>query len=128
MKLLQGDIELDRVTQLVGIRTIELDESPDREEPRTHFFRFILNGLAVFARGANWIPASSFVGALIGEQYERTLSAARQANINLLRVWGGGIYEHDEFYEICDHLGIMIWQDFMFACAPYPEDDPEFMA
>ncbi len=111
----------------VGIRTLKLDQSPDPDEPGTRFFRFVLNGVPIFARGANWIPASSFVGALTADRYEQLLTTARDANMNMLRIWGGGIYEHDAFYELCDRLGILIWQDFMFACAPYPEDDPAFV-
>lgn len=126
VRLLRNGTELDRRDLRVGIRTLELDQSPDPEEPGTRFFRFVINGVPVFARGANWIPASSFVGALTQGRYEQMLAAARNAGMNMLRVWGGGIYEHDAFYELCDQLGILVWQDFMFACAPYPEDDPSF--
>ena len=94
----------------------------------TSFFRFVLNGVPIFARGANWIPASSFVGALDRADYERLIETAIEANMNMLRVWGGGIYEHDAFYDLCDEHGLLVWQDFMFACAPYPEDDPNFVA
>lgn len=124
---LQDGRELERKQLQVGIRTLELDQSLDPAEPGTRFFRFVLNGVPIFARGANWIPASSFVGALTADRYEQMLTAARDANMNMLRVWGGGIYEHDVFYEICDRLGILVWQDFMFACAPYPEEDRNFV-
>lgn len=127
VKLLCEGKELGGAQLQVGIRTLELDQSPDPDEPGTRFFRFILNGVPIFARGANWIPASSFVGSLNAEHYERLLTAARDANMNMLRVWGGGIYEHDAFYAACDRLGILVWQDFMFACAPYPDDDPGFV-
>ena len=106
----------------VGMRTLALDQSPDPDEPGTRFFRFVLNGVRIFARGANWIPADSFVGAIAAARYERLIERARDANMNMLRVWGGGIYEHDVFYDICDRLGLLVWQDFMFACAMYPED------
>jgi len=106
----------------VGIRTIALDQSPDPDEPGTRFFRFVLNGVPIFAKGADWIPADSFVGAIPPERYAMLLGAARDANMNMLRVWGGGIYEHDVFYDLCDRLGLLVWQDFMFACAMYPED------
>jgi beta-mannosidase len=119
--LLEGAEGLDRREQRVGIRTLGLDQSPDPDEPGTRFFRFVLNGVPVFARGANWIPAHSFVGSIEPERYERLVSVARDANMNMLRVWGGGIYEHDAFYDLCDALGILVWQDFMFACAAYPE-------
>lgn len=112
----------------VGIRTLTLDQSPDPDEPGTRFFRFVLNGIPIFARGADWIPADSFVGAIPDEQYQMLLSASQNANMNMLRIWGGGIYEHDIFYNLCDRLGLLVWQDFMFACAMYPEDDPVFVA
>jgi beta-mannosidase len=120
----EGD-DLDRRQTHVGIRTLTLDQAPDPDEPGTRFFRFVINGVPIFARGANWIPADSFVGAIPPERYERLLTAARDANMNMLRVWGGGLYEHDAFYDLCDRLGLLVWQDFMFACAHYPEQ-PSF--
>ncbi|QPC83320.1 glycoside hydrolase family 2 protein [Phototrophicus methaneseepsis] len=121
--LSQGDEELATQTEKVGIRTIELDESVDTDEPGTRFFRFVLNGVPIFARGADWIPADSFVGAIPDSHYQKQITAARDANMNMLRIWGGGIYEHELFYDLCDEMGILVWQDFMFACAPYPEDE-----
>ncbi len=125
--LYQGDEQLEQLEQAVGIRTLELDQSPDTDEPGTRFFRFVLNGVPIFARGAAWIPAHSFVGSITSDRYEMLLKAAQMANMNMLRIWGGGIYEHDVFYELCDQSGILIWQDFMFACAMYPEDNPSFV-
>ncbi len=125
--LSQDGAQLEQQQQEVGIRTLGLDQSPDTDEPGTRFFRFVLNGVPIFARGANWIPAHSFVGALKAERYEMLLRASQEANMNMLRVWGGGIYEHDVFYELCNRTGILVWQDFMFACAIYPEDDPIFV-
>lgn len=113
---------LDTGHRRVGIRTVELDQSPDPDEPGTRFFRFVLNGVPIFSRGANWIPADSFVGSLDDERYKTLIEAARDANMNMLRVWGGGLYEHDTFYELCDARGLLVWQDFMFACAAYPEN------
>ncbi len=126
--LLQNSKQLEQVQQEVGVRTIALDQSPDPAEPGTRFFRFVLNGVPIFARGADWIPAHSFVGALDEARYNLFLSAARNAHMNMLRVWGGGIYEHDSFYQLCDRLGLLVWQDFMFACAMYPENEPTFVA
>jgi beta-mannosidase len=124
VRLIDAGQTLDRRTLQVGIRTIELDTSPDPDEAGCDFFRFVLNGVAVFARGVNWIPASSCVGAVSEADYERLLSSSAAANINMMRVWGGGVYESDRFYETCDRLGLLVWQDFMFACAPYPEHEP----
>jgi beta-mannosidase len=127
VRLLDGDTMLDqRVTQ-VGVRSIDLDQSPDADEPGTSFFRFVLNGRPIFARGACWIPASSFVAAVGEAQYRPLLETMAEANMNMVRVWGGGVYEHDAFHDLCDQLGLLVWQDFMFACAPYPEDDPAFV-
>jgi beta-mannosidase len=123
----EGDV-LDSCGSNVGIRTLELDQSPDPDEPGTRFFRFVLNGVPIFARGADWCPADSFVGAIPHSRYENLICAARGANMNMLRVWGGGIYEHDAFYDLCDSVGLLVWQDFMFACAVYPEEPASFVA
>ncbi|MDR2010812.1 MAG: hypothetical protein LBQ22_10055 [Bacteroidales bacterium] len=104
----------------IGIRNIEFHS--DKDSTGQNFY-FILNGIPVFAKGANWIPADYFNGRNSYSNYKQLLELAKDANFNMLRVWGGGIYENDEFYNICDSLGIMIWQDFMFACAMYPADE-----
>jgi beta-mannosidase len=127
VSIVQEGEKLDEAQHKVGIRTIKLNQSHDHDEPGTRFFRFVLNGVPIFARGANWIPASSFVGSLTEQHYEQLIRMALDANMNMFRIWGGGIYEHDAFYDICDRLGILVWQDFMFACAPYPDDDPNFV-
>ncbi|MBN2778663.1 MAG: hypothetical protein JXR36_13540 [Bacteroidales bacterium] len=103
-----------------GIRTIELVTESDANGQQ---FYFILNGVPVFARGANWVPAEYFSGSNSKQRYLDLLTLAKEANFNMLRMWGGGIYENDEFYNICDSLGIMVWQDFMFSCAMYPLDE-----
>lgn len=126
--LFANETSLDERTEQVGIRTLTLDQSPDPDERGSRFFRFVLNRVPIFARGADWIPCDSFVGAIPPERYTRLLESARDANMTMLRVWGGGIYEHDRFYKECDRLGLLVWQDFMFACAMYPEDDPTFVA
>jgi len=128
VELRHADTTLDRRAMKVGIRTLSLDQSPDPDERGTRFFRFILNGVPLFAKGADWIPCDSFVGAIPPERYTTLLELARSANMTMLRVWGGGIYEHDQFYAECDRFGLLVWQDFMFACAMYPEDDPQFVA
>ncbi|MGH2347617.1 MAG: glycoside hydrolase family 2 protein, partial [Chloroflexota bacterium] len=126
--LSQDDRELDRQETRVGIRTLVLDQSVDVEERGCRFFRFVLNGVPIFTKGADWVPADSFVGAIPNQRYRMLIETARDANMNMLRVWGGGIYEHDIFYDLCDQEGILVWQDFMFACAMYPEHDEDFAA
>lgn len=125
--LSDGGEVIDRRALKVGVRTIAIDQSPDRDEPGATFFRFRLNGVSIFARGACWIPADSFVARVDEPRYRDLLAKARAANMNMIRIWGGGVYEHDAFYDVCDELGLLVWQDFMFACAPYPEDDPAFV-
>ncbi len=128
VELRAGGELLDTHRERVGIRTITVDQSPDPEEPGTKFFTFVLNGVKIFAKGANWIPVDSFVSQVDKCRYRELLELAVAANMNMLRVWGGGIYEKDAFYRLCDELGVLVWQDFMFACAPYPDHDPGFMA
>ncbi len=108
----------------IGLRTIELDRHRDKWGES---FQFVVNGRPVFAKGANWIPADSFVAGLRRADYARDLGAAAAANMNMIRVWGGGIYESEDFYDLCDELGLLVWQDFMFACTLYPAD-PAFIA
>ncbi|PTY08372.1 glycoside hydrolase [Opitutaceae bacterium EW11] len=105
----------------IGLRTIALDRHPDAAGET---FQFVVNGRPVFAKGANWVPAHSFVAGLGRADYERDLRSAAAANMNMVRVWGGGIYESEDLYDLCDELGLMVWQDFMFACAIYPGDAP----
>ena len=109
--------EVDRVQRTIGLRHVQL--MTDKGE-----FAFEINGVRVFARGANWIPEGVFPGTASPELIIERIEQAFDANMNMLRVWGGGVYEHDVFYETCDRLGIMVWQDFMFACATYPEEPP----
>lgn len=108
---------LDENIKKTGIRKIELVR--DKDENGTSFY-FRLNGNPVFAKGANYIPQDNFLPRVNKENYVKTLSDAKEANMNMIRVWGGGIYENDIFYELCDSLGLMVWQDFMFACSLYP--------
>ncbi|XP_071598687.1 beta-mannosidase isoform X1 [Heliangelus exortis] len=102
-------------------RTVELVQEPIPGSPGLSFY-FRINGRPIFLKGSNWIPADSFQDRVTPDILWLLLKSAADANMNALRVWGGGIYEQDEFYDICDELGIMIWQDFMFACALYPTD------
>jgi beta-mannosidase len=101
----------------IGLRTIELDQ---RKDQWGQAFQFVVNGRAIFAKGANWIPAHSFVAGLQRADYERDLISAVDVHMNMIRVWGGGIYENEAFYDVCDELGLLVWQDFAFACTQYP--------
>jgi beta-mannosidase len=110
---------LDSLVFQAGIRTIQLDQTPDSLGTP---FRFIVNGRPVFVKGANWVPADMFPARVNRWKYTSLLEIAAEANMNMLRIWGGGIYEADVFYELADSLGIMVWQDFMFAGTMYPGD------
>ncbi len=100
-----------------GLRRVELVREPD-SEGRSFYFR--INDIPIFAKGANYIPNDIFPTEVDSAKYRRILQSAVDANMNMLRVWGGGIYENDHFYDLCDELGLMVWQDFMFACSMYP--------
>jgi beta-mannosidase len=124
------DLEVDLVVdgqvvdgdrRRVGVRTVELDRTDGA-------FAFVLNGVPLAVRGANWVPPHTALGAVDPRRYLHLLTAARDAHMTMLRVWGGGTYEHDLFYETCDRLGILVFQDFMFACKDYRDDDPAFVA
>lgn len=117
--LTAGIDTVDTASVRTGIRTVELVREEDADG-RSFYFR--LNGVPVFAKGANFIPCDSFLPRVSDETYRRTVQDAADANMNMLRVWGGGVYEDDRFYNLCDSLGIMVWQDFMFACAMYPAE------
>ena len=120
-----GGRALDAATKRIGLRTLRLDRHPDEWGES---FQFVVNGVPYFAKGANWIPADAFATRLSDDNYRDLLQSTADANMNMLRVWGGGIYEQDCFYDICDELGITIWQDFMFACSTYPSFDEAFLA
>jgi beta-mannosidase len=101
----------------VGIRTVELVQ--EKDTAGTGFY-FRVNGIPVFMKGANYIPQDNFLPRVTEEKYRRLIQDAADAHMNMLRVWGGGIYENDLFYDLCDEKGILVWQDFMFACNMYP--------
>ena len=108
---------LDDTVVNIGLRTLKLIREPDKSGES---FYFEVNGRPVFAKGANYIPNDVFLPRVSPEKYEYIVRSAAEANLNMLRVWGGGIYENDIFYDLCDKYGIMVWQDFMFACSMYP--------
>ncbi|GAB2606063.1 glycoside hydrolase family 2 protein [Streptomyces capparidis] len=113
--------ELDRWSRRIGFRTVELDTGPDEHGSG---FTFVVNGERLFARGVNWIPDDVFPSRIGADRYRARLAQAARAGVNLVRVWGGGVYESEDFYDACDELGLMVWQDFLFACAAYPEEEP----
>jgi beta-mannosidase len=111
---------LDSREYQIGLRTIELKREPDEWGES---FTFVVNGVPVFAKGADWIPADSFPTRITDAQLEYLIKSAADAHMNMLRVWGGGLYESESFYDLCDRYGLLVWQDFTFACGIYPEDD-----
>lgn len=121
---------LDTLSKNIGLRTIELDTGnklntdPDSTGDN---FRFLINGVPIFAKGADWIPSDSFITRTRQEDLEFYIAGAKNANMNMLRVWGGGYYESEAFYDLCDRYGILVWQDFCFACLPYPFYNKDFL-
>ncbi|MDX3664794.1 glycoside hydrolase family 2 protein [Streptomyces europaeiscabiei] len=112
---------LDLWRRRVGFRAVELDRSADEHGTG---FTLVVNGERLFARGVNWIPDDVFPSRITPERYRARLTRAAEAGVDLVRIWGGGIYESEDFYDVCDELGLLVWQDFPFACAAYPEEQP----
>lgn len=124
VSLLSGGSEVSFQPVRFGIRTVELDTSTISQTER--LFAFKVNGVRMYSRGGNWVPADCIYARVSDEKYEKLLCLAKEANFNMLRIWGGGIYEKEVFYEKCDELGLLLWHDFMFACAQYPDDEQWF--
>jgi beta-mannosidase len=120
IEIAQNQTVLDTKTTTIGLRTLELIQEPD-EFGKSFYFK--LNGVPVFIKGANYIPADSFLTRVKDSIHQQIIQTAVDANMNMIRIWGGGIYENETFYEECDKNGILVWQDFMFACAMYPGDE-----
>ncbi|GFJ89188.1 beta-mannosidase [Phytohabitans rumicis] len=116
-----GDATLDTWQRRIGFRSVRLDTTPDADGTP---FTLVVNDQPVFVRGVNWIPDDTFVTRVTRERYAERLAQAYDANVNLLRVWGGGRYESDDFYDVADEMGLLVVQDFLFACAAYPEEEP----
>ncbi|MDM8085044.1 glycoside hydrolase family 2 protein [Cellulomonas cellasea] len=112
---------LDSWRRRIGFRTVELDTQPDEFGSS---FTLRVNGRPIFVKGANWIPDDHLLTRITRAQVVRRVDQALGANLNLLRVWGGGVYESEDFYDVCDERGVLVWQDFLLACAAYPEEDP----
>ncbi|BBE18515.1 beta-mannosidase [Aquipluma nitroreducens] len=121
---IKGKLEIGkRITEKserIGIRTLQLVR--DKDANGTSFY-FKLNGVPVFMKGANYIPNDVFPARVTDEMYQKVINTSKISNFNMLRIWGGGIYENDRLYDLCDQNGILVWQDFMFACAMFPGDD-----
>lgn len=107
-------------SERIGLRTVELVQEKD-EKGKSFYFK--VNGNPMYAKGTNWIPSDSFTPRITKEKYQKLIKDCKEANMNMIRVWGGGIYEDDEFFKACDENGILVWQDFMFAGSFYPSDE-----
>lgn len=110
----------DDISRRIGLRTIELSRKTDSIGAE---FAFIVNGIPTFMKGANYIPPESFMPRMTDDRYRELIEDCKSANMNMIRMWGGGQYENKAFYDYCDEMGILVWQDFMFSCALYPGDN-----
>lgn len=119
-----GQLVQEAIRQ-VGFRHVRVNQ--ERHPDTGRYFTFEVNGRKIFCKGSNWIPADIIRARLDGERYARLIALAREAHFNFLRVWGGGLYESDDFYDLCDEHGILVWQEFSFACKHYPADDDAFV-
>ena len=115
---------LDEKRYQIGLRTVQLRQEQDQWG---RSFVFVVNGIPILCKGSNWIPADSFPTRITDERLEGLIRSAAEAHQNMLRVWGGGFYEEERFYDLCDRYGILVWQEFIFSCSIYPLNDPEFL-
>ncbi len=121
VELLRDREVLDTAGRRIGFRTVVTDTAPDEAGAP---FTVVVNDRPVFVKGVNWIPDDAFPHRVDRGRYAERLRQAADANVNLIRVWGGGIFENDDFYDLADELGLLVWQDFLLACAAYSEDEP----
>lgn len=126
-------VELERDGKIISVKSGRFGYRSVRllEEPKADTllgYQLQVNGVDVFVKGSNWIPVECFTGEITDDKYRKLTKLAANGNFNMLRVWGGGIYEKDIFYDLCDELGIMVWQDMMLACAEIAEDKPEWVS
>ena len=124
VSLLQNDSVLDERHYQLGLRTLQLRQDPDEWGKS---FEFVVNGVPIFAKGANWIPADSFPTRISDDYLDNLIRGAAETHQNMLRVWGGGFFEEERFYDLCDKYGILVWQDYIFSCSVYPLDNADFL-
>lgn len=124
IRLFDGDTQVDEKEGTFAFRTIEIREPWNLDGSRG--FGIFVNGVRVRCLGGNWVPCSQLTGAIPSQKYEKLVDLAKKGGINMFRVWGGGLYEKNEFYDLCDRAGILIWQDFMFSCQVVPDYDDNF--
>lgn len=117
--LLADDVEVDSTTKKIGLRKAELVQRPLKDQPGTSFF-FEINNVPIFCGGSDWIPADNFIPRISTERYRDWVKLVASGHQVMIRVWGGGLYEEQAFYDACDEMGILVWQDFMFGCGNYP--------
>src|SRR5204863_826705 len=121
LELLAEGRVVDQCEQRIGFRRVELNTTADAEGTP---FSLRINGKPVLVKGANWIPDDCFPHRVDRDRYARRVSDATDAGVNLLRVWGGGLFESNDFYDVCDEAGVLVWQDLLLACAAYAEEEP----
>jgi len=121
-ELLKGDKVMNSRDDKIGLRKVELVRTDITTSTNPGEFLFRCNGIPIMCKGSNWVPADAF-HSRDADRYERILRLFDDLNCNILRCWGGNVYEDDTFYDLCDQMGIMVWQDFAFACAMYPQDE-----
>ena len=122
--LLSGDNIVDKKEVNVGFREIKLVEDSIGQDKIS--FYFMVNGIAIYGKGSNFVPLDVFTGRISSDKYDKAIFLAKEANMNMLRVWGGGMYETEAFYNACDKYGILVWQDAMISCSEIPNDDDYF--
>ena len=120
MHLSSLESDIDKNSEVIGLRTIELVREPDADG-LGEGFKFRVNGNDLFIKGANWIPEDNFPTRITKSKLRERIGQARDAGFNMLRIWGGGFYESDDFYSLCDEMGILVWQDFTYGCSYYPD-------
>lgn len=125
VKVFVEDKVFFETSRKIGFRKVRINQDPHPEKGTYYIIE--INDRKIFAKGANFVPAEIIYARLNRERYETLIDRALEANFNMLRIWGGGIYESDDFYELCDEKGILVWQEFIFACSRYPATDSEFL-